>query len=159
MRRKSIQHHTDALAALLLFGVFAACILAVLITGADAYRRLTLRDRAVGDRRACVQYLATRVRQADYAGSVAVEDFGGGALVLNADSDYPTWLYCRDGWLMELFCYVEERPGPEDGQPLMEAENLSFELEDGLLAINVTMPEGKTETLLLSLRGGEEGAP
>ena len=58
MRRKSIQHHTDALAALLLFGVFAACILAVLLTGADAYRRLTLRDRAVGDRRACVQYLA-----------------------------------------------------------------------------------------------------
>ena len=139
--------------------MFAACILAVLLTGADAYRRLTLRDRAVGDRRACVQYLATRVRQADYTGSVAVEDFGGGALVLNADSDYPTWLYCRDGWLMELFCYVEERPGPEDGQPLMEAENLSFELEDGLLAINVTMPEGKTETLLLSLRGGEEGAP
>ena len=156
MRRKSIQHHTDALAALLLFGVFAACILAVLLTGADAYRRLTLRDRAVGDRRACVQYLATRVRQADYTGSVAVEDFGGGALVLNADSDYPTWLYCRDGWLMELFCYVEERPGPEDGQRLMEAQKLELSLEDGLLTIDVTTAGGAQETVMLSLRG-EEG--
>ena len=159
MRRKPIQHHIDALAALLLFGVFAACVLAVLLTGAQAYRRLTQRDQAAYDRRTCVQYLATRVRQADHAQGIAVEDFGGGSLVLNADSPYPTWIYCQDGWLMELFCYVEERPGPEDGQPLMAAENLSFELEDGLLAINVTMPEGKTETLLLSLRGGEEGAP
>lgn len=159
MRQKPIQHHTDALAALLLFGVFAACVLAVLLTGADAYRRLTLRDQEVDHRRTCVQYIATRVRQSDRAGGIAVEDFGGGALVLNADTDYPTWLYCQGGWLMELYCLAEERPGPEDGQPLMEVEELSFALEDGLLTVGVTLPEGESETLLLSLRGGEEGTP
>ncbi len=109
MSQRAIQHHTDALAALLVYGVFAACVLAVLLTGANAYRRLTLRDREVDNRRTCVQYIATRVRQSDHAGGVAVEDFGGGALVLNADSDYPTWIYCRDGWLMELYCLAEGR--------------------------------------------------
>lgn len=157
MKRKTIQHHMDALVALLLFGVFAVCVLAVLLTGADAYRRLTDRDQNAFDRRTAVQYLATRVRQAD--GGVAVESFDGvTALKLDAQSDYPTWLYCYDGQLMELYCYYEERPGPEDGQPLMALEGLDVELEDGLLTLRVTQPGGETDTLLLSLRGGEGGA-
>ena len=155
MRKRAIQHHFDGLAALLLFGVFAVCVLAVLLTGADAYRRLTQRDQAAYDRRTCVQYLATRVRQADHAQGIAVEDFGGGSLVLNADSPYPTWIYCQDGWLMELFCLAEDRPGPEDGQRLMEAQKLELSLEDGLLTIQITTELGEEDTLMLSLRSGE----
>ena len=44
MKKHSIQHHIDTLAVLLLFGVFAVCVLSVLLTGADAYRRMTERD-------------------------------------------------------------------------------------------------------------------
>lgn len=160
MKRKTIQHHIDALAALLLFGVFAVCVLAVLLSGADAYKRLTVRDQNAFGRRTAVQYLATRVRQADAAGGVAVEEFGGvRSLVLDAQSTYPTWLYCYDGQLMELYCYVEDRPGPEDGLPLLELEGLDVHLSDGLLTLEVTGAGGETSTLLLSLRGGEEGAP
>ena len=65
MKKRPIQHQLNGLMALLLFGVFAACVLAVLLTGANAYRRLTQRDQAAYLRRTCVQYLATRVRQAD----------------------------------------------------------------------------------------------
>ena len=50
------------LAALLLFGLFAFCVLAVLLTGAGAYRRLTARDQAAYEWRSCTQYIATRVR-------------------------------------------------------------------------------------------------
>ena len=34
MRRQASQHHMDGLLMLLLFGVFAACVLGVLLTGA-----------------------------------------------------------------------------------------------------------------------------
>lgn len=160
MRRKPLQHHIDSLAALLLFGVFAACVLMVLLTGADAYRRLTLRDQAAYDRRTCTQYIAARVRQADYAGGIAVEDFGGcEALVLEADADYRTWLYCLDGWLMELYCFAEEPLAPEDGERLIEAEGMQLSLENGLLTVDVTAGDGTEDTLLLSLRSGEGGAP
>ena len=95
MRRKPIQHHIDGLAALLLFGVFAACILAVLLTGADAYRRLTQRDQASYDRRTGTQYIATRVRQADRQDGVAVERFGDtDVLILGAGEEYVTYVYC-----------------------------------------------------------------
>ena len=156
MRQRSIQHHIDALASLLLFGVFAACILAVLLTGAGAYRRLTRRDQAAFDRRSCVQYISTKVRQSDRAGAVRVVDFGGGsALLLGADEPYATWLYCRDGWLMELYCYADEPLGPEDGERLLEAERMELSLEEGLLTVTIVTPGGEEDTLRLSLRGGE----
>lgn len=156
MRQRTIQHHIDGLASLLLFGVFAACVLMVLLTGADAYRRLTERDQAAFDRRSCTQYIATRVRQTDRLGGIEVVDFGGGdALLLGADEDYATWLYCRDGWLMELYCYAEEPLEPEDGERLLEAERMELSLEEGLLTVTIVTPGGEEDTLRLSLRGGE----
>ena len=156
MRRKAIQHHIDAVAALLLFGIFAVCVLAVLLTGADAYRRLTQRDQAAYERRTCTQYIATRVRQSDREGSIRVEDFeGSDALVLDGDEEYATWLYCRDGWLMELYCLAGERLEPEAGQRLLEAEGMELSLEDGVLTVHIVTGQGAEEELLLSLRGGE----
>lgn len=157
MREKQVKHHIDGLVALLLFGVFAACVLVVLLTGADAYRRLTERDQAAYERRTGVQYIATRVRQADHAGGVAVEDFGGvDALVLGADEVYAARVYCYDGWLMELYALAEEPMEPRDGQKILEAEALSLSLEDGVLEAVLTATDGTQETLRLSLRSGEE---
>lgn len=156
MRRKQIQHHIDALIALLLFGVFAVCVLAVLLTGADAYRRLTLRDQAAYERRACTQYIATKVRQADLADRLSVADMDGvQALVLGGDEEYVTYIYCYDGWLRELYLWCEEPPAPQDGRELIQAEGLDLSLEDGLLTVRVTQGSGRADTLLLSLRSGE----
>ena len=159
MRRKSIQHHIDGLAALLLFGVFAACILAVLLTGADAYRRLTQRDQASYDRRTGTQYIATRVRQADRQDGVAVERFGDtDVLILGAGEEYVTYVYCWDGWLMELYSWSEEPLVLENGWQLLEAEEMKLSLEGGLLTVNITALGGGQDSLLLSLRSGEGAA-
>lgn len=156
MKRKPVQHHIDALIALLLFGVFAACVLAVLLTGAGAYRRLTLRDQEAYTQRACTQYIATKVRQADGVGAVAVEDAQGiPALVLGTDEEYITYIYCYDGWLRELYTWSQQPMSPEDGLELVRAEGLDLSLEDGLLTVRVTGAQGREDTLLLSLRSGE----
>ena len=159
MKQKTIKHHIDGFIALLLFGVFAVCVLAVLLTGADAYRRLTRRDNAAYDRRTCVQYVATRVRQADTLDGVSVEDFGGTACLALRDGDYVTRVYCYDGWLMELYCAGGSELDPEDGERVMAAQALDLSLEDGLLTIAATDAQGTESTLLLSLRSGEGGAP
>ncbi len=155
MRRKQIQHHIDALIALLLFGVFAACTLAVLLTGAGAYRRLTLRDQEAYTRRICTQYIATKVRQADAAEGVSVTDVQGTqALVLGGDAEYITYIYCYDGWLRELHTWSQQPMSPGDGQELVQAEGLDLSLEDGLLTVRVAGAQGVEDTLLLSLRSG-----
>lgn len=158
MKRKPIKHSTDGLAALLLFGVFAVCVLAVLLTGANAYRRLTDRDQAAYQRRTCVQYLATRVRQADSTGAVKVSSFNGiDALTLaEGAGEYATRIYCYDGWLMELYSETALDFDPEAGERVLACQSAAFSLEDGLLVITVDS-NGTADTLRLFLHSGEEG--
>lgn len=158
MKKREIQHYMDALAVLLLLGVFSACILSVLLTGAGAYRRLTQRDQEAYTRRTAVQYVATRIRQSDCLGQVTVEDFlGVPALVLREEGGYATRVYCHDGYIKELYAYEEDLMVPGDGEPILAAQGLDFSLEDGLLTVTATDEVGVVSTLLLSLRSGEGG--
>ena len=100
MRRQAGQHHIDGLLMLLLFGVFAACVLGVLLTGARAYRRLTQRDRAAYEQRICAQYIASRVRQGDVRGGVTVRPFGDTQALTLTSGGYVTRVYWLEVYLM-----------------------------------------------------------
>lgn len=161
MTRSGQKHQLEGLLALLLFGVFAVCLMAVLLTGANTYRALTDRDQAAYDYRVCAQYLAARVRQADRLNGVSVEDFDGrDALVLQEEidgADYVTYVYVDEGHLKELFCAASNEVSPADGEEIMPAQSLSAELSRGVLKLSLTTQEGREAELLLSLRS-EKGA-
>ena len=160
MKRQGTKHQIDGLLMLLLFGVFAVCVLIVLLTGARAYRELTERDRAAYDRRTCVQYIATKVRQGDLTGGIAVETFGDAeALCLKDPDGFVTRLYCHEGWLMELYTLADGELEPQDGEKVVPLAGLSLDLEDGLLTVEFQNGEGVTDTLRLSLRSEEGGRP
>ncbi len=158
MKRQGTKHHMDGLLMLLLFGVFAVCVLIVLLTGAKAYRGLTERDRAAYDRRTCVQYIATKVRQGDVEGGVTVEPFGDTAALCMRQYGFVTRVYCYDGWLMEMYTFEDAELTPQDGEKVMPLSGLSFDLEDGLLTVELQSGEGVTDTLRLALRSGEGAA-
>ena len=158
MERQSIKHQMDGLLMLLLFGVFAVCVLVVLLTGAKAYRGLTQRDQEAFDRRTCLQYIATRVRQADEEGGIAVESFGGVTALNFTSQGFSTRVYCYDGWLMELYSFADSQMEPQDGEHVMRLDSLELTLEDGLLTARVGGGQGRADMLCLSLRSGE-GAP
>ena len=159
MKKRVTQHHLDGLIALLLFGLFAVCILAVLLTGAKAYRRLTQRDQAAYERRTSVQYIATRVRQADRLGGVTLEPFGDGlALVLPDGEGFVTRVYWDGGYIKELYTAIDAELSPPDGENILKSGGLELSLEDGLLTVTSTTPDGARDTLRLSLRSGEEAA-
>ncbi len=144
------------LAALLLFAVFAVGVLSALLGGAGIYRRLTRRSQEGYDSRTGLQYLAARVRQAPDGDSVSVGSFGGvEVLRLRQEIDgreYVTWVYCQDGWLMELFGTGEGVFAPEDGERLIPMESLSLTLEEGLLTLCLTDSSGASQRLCLCLR-------
>lgn len=159
MKRNTVKHRLDGLAALLLFAVFAVCVLMVLLTGADAYRGLTERDNAAHAGRTCTQYLTQRVHQADAAGGIAVDSFGGAdCLVLGAGEEYVTRVYCWEGNLMELYSAPEDGLDPEDGESLFPIQGLELSLDDGRLTIELTGQDGRQEHIFLSLRSGEGGS-
>lgn len=155
----------SALAVLVLFGVFAGCVLGVLLTGADAYQRLTDRGQTAFDERTAAQYLTTRVRQADAAGSISVGEFGDqdhiDTLFLEEQVDgerYCTRVYCWDGYLCELYGAVDGAFSPEDGEKVLELQALSLSLTDGSLQAELTGPDGQVQHVLVHLRSGEGAA-
>lgn len=157
MRKQASQHHIEGLLILLLFGLFAACVLMLLLTGAGAYSRLTERDALAFDRRVCAQYIVERVHQADCEGGVSVEPFGGTTALLLEQDGWVTRVYWYDGYMMELYTDAEAELEPRDGEKIMELDDLSLELDGNLLTARFS-GEGGTDTLRLSLRSGEGAA-
>ena len=147
------------LAALLLLGLFAVCLLTVLLCGAKAYRQLTERDRQSYDSRTTLRYLAAKVQQAPLPEQVEVSDFAGSALCIGEEIDgtaYTTRLYCHGGWLMELFGAADEEFSPQDGEKIIEVKEINFTHEKGLILICLTQKNGQVQQMALSVRGGEE---
>ena len=140
------------LLALMLLGVFAVSLLCVLLTGAQAYRRLSRLGQEAYERRTAAQYLNTKVRQSPGAGTVRVQPFGQeDALVIcrQVDGvDYLERIYCWDGWLMELFCAADTNFDPQDGERLIPARFLMLEREGALVLVRLGLGE---EELALAL--------
>ena len=162
--RQERKHHMDGVFVLLLFCVFAACILSVLLTGAGAYRRLTERDRVSYDRRTAAQYIAAKVRQADTWNGVSVEKFGGQdtlALAEEIDGEtYLTRIYYYDGYIRELFSSADMEAAPEDGEKIIEANDLRLTSGPAHRKIiaEITDGAGETARLVLALRSGKGAA-
>ncbi|MDO4516176.1 MAG: DUF4860 domain-containing protein [Bacillota bacterium] len=158
MKRIVKQQDITTVAALLLLGVFAVCILSVLLTSARAYQTLTERDRVAFEQRTAIQYIATKVRQAP--GQIQIEKFGdGNALLIPEEIDgtaYITRIYCHDGWLKELFTDKLSEVSPEDGEAILPARSLVLHQSDALLRIQLT-DALETAQLYLSLRCTEGG--
>ena len=155
MRERSGQRSISGLAAALLLCVFALMILSVLLSGAGAYQRLTVRGEENYDSRSSAQYVATKLRQAPSAESVELRTFGGSDCLCITEeiegAEYITRVYCHDGWIRELFTLAEGDFAPEDGEKILEAEALELSLENALVRVTVT-GDSRSE-FFIGLRG------
>lgn len=140
----------------LVFAVFMVSVLMVLFSGADTVRSLTLRDRSSFRYRTAVQYISTRIRQADAAGLVSADNSEGlSALVLTEDIDgrqFQTRIYCYDGFLRELFCEAGTEIAPEFGEEILPMEDFRIRLDGNTVHIGFSMPDGSDEELFFLLR-------
>lgn len=124
----------------------------VLLTGAKAYKTLTERAETSHAYRVAVRYLTTRFHQAP---RVQVEDFCGlQALTIPEEIDgknYLTRIYCHEGQVRELFSGEQTPVSPDDGEPVLEAQGLTFSIREGILWVEITHYDGKVQQLLLNL--------
>lgn len=159
--KKREQQSISGLAALVLFAVFAVGAVSVLLSGANAYKRLTVRDLHAYETRTAVQFVANKVRQAPSAAAVSLDTFGDAdALVIRQkveEQTYLTRVYCYDGWLMELFTAADGTFLPEDGERILPMESLRLSREESLLTVVLTDDDGTERELRLQLRHGEGG--
>ena len=162
MKNEQSKSRITDLAAMVVFVVFAVCVLMVLLAGANSYQSVTARGQLCYDRRTAAQYLAMHLRQADRAGGVEVQSFDGvDALVLHDTVDgqpYITRIYCWQGHIRELFGLHSGSFSPEDGEVLLPAERLTFAVQDSMLELQLEFADGTKQALTLYLRSKTGGA-
>ena len=150
----------------MLFCVFAASVLMVLMNGAQVYRGVAQRLEQYYEERSCLSYIATKLRHFDTADAVSLTEFGDGeALLLTqviAGDEYGTMIYTYEGMVMELFTDMPIAFGPEAGSKVLPAKALHFSWlsEGSLLQIGCTGASGNSADVRIALRAvGEEVRP
>ena len=162
MKKRIRQSDMGGLLTLLLLGVFAVCILSVLLTGAKSYKSLVKRDADSYDKRTRAQYIAIKVREADTAGSIFAGDFDnvepkgeGDTLFILEEHDgitYVTRIYEEGGMIRELFTEVSANLKRNDGEKILSVKDLSFSQEGNRLNVNMRADDDSEEAFTLTLR-------
>jgi hypothetical protein len=168
MRKSAEGKSYVGLAAIGMFTVFAFTILYVLLGGAKIYQRFTAAYSEAYDARTCMQYIATKVRQAPCADAVCVETFNGESALciyeVHGEQTSVTRIYAYDGYLRELFSGAQGEFKPLDGVEILCLEDLDFAwkggidgdgLDGGLLTISLVDESGKTYEMTQFVRGSE----
>ncbi len=151
------QRHTiDRVFALTLFCAFAAAVLLVLIIGAGVYKNTVRSMENRYTERTCLSYVASKVQHYDASGGVYLQQFGDGqALALEerlGGSDFVTFIYTYNGYVMELFTEKGLQLMPEDGEIIIENSGLRFEKkEDNLIKVTCTGEGGRDISMYISI--------
>jgi hypothetical protein len=162
MLLKTKKHSANLVFVLVSAAVFAGCLLLVLLFGAQGYQKIAQASQERYEKSVPLQFLTTKVRQND-GGGIRIGEIGGiPALIFTEEIDgaaYETALYAYDGWLRELFYEKGLKFLPEDGEKLIEAEAVSFQIQErSLLRIDFTGANQNAEFCLIHLYSGEGDA-
>ena len=155
----------DFIFSMLLFLVFILCSVFTILIGSRVYGNIRARNDAAFYSDTALSYITNKVRQSDRTGSISVRTVEGQSiLVLASDYDgilYETWVYTKDGSLLELFSEQGRGLTVEDGLPITDCEHISFPIADkkngAMLGITLEeTPSPRTASLFLrsSSKGG-----
>lgn len=143
----------DTVFVLIIFCVFAISVLMVLMLSADIYKNMTDISREGYDDRTGLSYIWTKVKNNDENGAIFIGDFCGlPALCFDEEFDvttYRTMVYFYNGWVYELFSETDIDFLPEDGERIIQIDDLKFDsLDNGLIKVTSGI-----SSLLISPRG------
>jgi hypothetical protein len=151
----------DTAVVLLLMGMFILLSIGVMVLGISVYNNTNKLSADNYAQRTVLSYIANQIRRGDVSGGVEVREIEGAqALVLRQDFDgsaYLTCLYAYDGELRELFTEEGFEQELASGVSIMPVDDLSFELRNGMVEVEITEPSGETSSLILTPRSGVNG--
>lgn len=163
--KNSRTYSVDTVFVLVLFCVFAATILFVLMSGANVYKDTATLMQARYEERTCLSYISAKIKHYDDEGSVYLTDFNGTpALALEEEIDgaeYNTLIYFYDGHVKELFCEKNAEFSIDSGIDIIEAQDLRLAMvdkESGLIKIKCTGKSGGSSTMIIGTMSENGGA-
>lgn len=133
------EHPVELMAGGILFLVFAALMLTVILLAGKGYSGISKGLEQTYGQRTALSYVANQLRQHDQANSVSVEERqGANVLVLKEQVDgqpYETMIYWKDGMVWEMFAAEGADIPLSSGTQVLPADSLQFHQEDGQISV------------------------
>ena len=136
MNRFSEGHSISGLFSFLLFLLFTACALLLIISGSKVYQNSLSHMEENFSSRTAIAYVTEKLRAYDTRGAISlttVEEIP--ALCLREtteEGEFSTYLYYYEGALRELFLRSSSAPSAQLGTAIVSLQSFSFTIEEGL---------------------------
>ena len=140
--------HIDTIFAYTLLLLFGTCTFLLIALGASVYKKNVGRMNLNDERRTISAYLTEKIQASDAQGCIRRGKIGKrDALLLLQEKKgigYTTYLYEKDGFLMELFARTEEEMSAEAGKRILEIKELQMdEIREDAVSLRVETREGE----------------
>lgn len=145
-RTKALAHITQASGSMLLFALFAVCMLIMTAVAASVYSRINAGFDAAFGASVPLRYVSNRIRSADSV--ELLPDGRGAALSVNGVTCV---IYCDGAALRERSLPQGSAPVTQGGERISAAQSLSITESGGLYTITVECSGSAAEILV---RGG-----
>ena len=153
----------DILFLLALFSVFLISALFVILFGAKIYRKTVSGMDDNFKSRTALSYVTEKMRQHDHIDGACVIEAPDGSMVLRLqdsieDNIYYTYLYEKDGYLMELTAKSDFKFNKSGGQQIVETDGFIIEqVSNSLYRVKITDGDGNELTYFVSQYSAVEG--
>lgn len=144
----------DNIFILVLAGIFLLTSVALVVLGADIYKKTASANQDAYQIRTASLYFDQKIHSADANGAIELSALESGqqALVLK-EADYETWIFLSDGQLREATVRSGTVVTESFGQPVLDLDSLEFlPLKNNLLRITAVSPQEKTSQIDIFLR-------
>lgn len=127
-RDKSI---VDVIFLLALFAAFLICALFIVLFGAKIYKKTVFKNQQFFNARTSLSYVTEKIRQNDNENGINVFDTNDSSVLelkmVENDTQYSTYIFCKDGMLMEYTSNSDVPFSDKMGRKIMNATSFNAE--------------------------------
>lgn len=161
--RKNSSHSISSLFSLLLFGIFALFLMLMLLFSARIYQQTMEQTDSDSGLGTAVTYITTKFRQHDEADGIFTDSLDDIPALCFRDTidkkGYITYLYLKDGNLMELFTASDSRASSSAGTAIASLSDFRTEkMDSGFYRITLRSTSGITSQFLLHSTATDEAS-
>lgn len=151
------KHSTDIIFLMILFLIFTFSAVSVLLMAVNSYRSVVYANDENANNRTAVAYVREQVRANDKSGNIEIADFDGNQAIkiTKDDTGIILYMYCYDGYLMELETKEGAQVSAEFGNKIIEMINIDFSWKNNqLIEVNIEGIDGAREVVDIGIKSG-----
>ena len=154
MENKLKKHSMDIIFLMVLFLIFTFSAVSVLMMAVNSYKSVVYANEENANTRTAIAYVREQIRANDRAGDIELTDFDGTeAIKITKEEGIILYMYCLDGYLMELETKEGADVTADFGNEIIEIKDMEFNwINNQLLEVDVVDASNNKEIVKIGIK-------